>query len=77
MKVVEYDWKEQYDSAKTSDLETLKLPSNYAQLTIEQKEAINTIFYSVQEEDSHEIVIQNLRRAISEIEDSIYDLENR
>lgn len=41
----EYEWKEDYDSSKPSDLEALNLPSNYVQLTIEQKDALDRVFY--------------------------------
>lgn len=75
----EYEWKEDYDSSKLSDLETLNLPSNYLLLTQEQKDAIDRVFYSKQEDikRSYRDIINNLHSAISEIENSIYDLENR
>jgi len=79
----EYEWKEDYDSSKLSDLEALNLPPNYVQLTIEQKDALDRVFYRYHNrqkdelKESYEVIIHNLKSAIREIEDSIYDLENR
>lgn len=75
-------WKDTYSKAKDSDLEILGLPRNFIELTVEQKRAIESVFYSgnifeseEKQKDDFSETIRALRSAVWEIESVIDELE--
>ena len=82
VKIDEFFWKEFYSKAKPSDLELLNLPSNFVQLTTEQKYAIESIFYPTGFEDilsgtdDIQYAIRNLQSAVNDIEQTISELNS-
>ena len=69
-------WKDIYSKAKPADLETLNLPMNFLELSIEQKRAIESVFYPDDYEEQKSEAVDAAKEAIRVLKSAVWEIES-